>query len=100
MLSPIESPSTTPPPKVASKKKKATKSDLKGKKKANSPVEPRNEGVDVNWAYKPPQGAVLIDSKEEDAGQFDWDAVNDDEDVELCLIRIPEAVSGKTFFFV
>jgi len=33
----------------------------------------------------------LIDSKEEDAGQFDWDAVNNDEDVELCLIRIPEA---------
>ena len=30
--------------------------DLKGKKKSNSPIEPRNEGVDANWAYSlPPQ---------------------------------------------
>jgi hypothetical protein len=67
---------------------------LKGKKKATSPAEPRNEGIDQsNWDYKPPKGAVLIDCEEEDAGQFDWDAVKNNEEVELCLIRIPKSVT-------
>ena len=86
----------TPPPKVTRKKlEKHKKSDLKGKRKAAPPAEPRNEGI--NWDYTPPKGAVLLDGKEEDAGPFDWDAVNDDENVELWLIRIPEAVSDEPF---
>lgn len=49
-------------------------------------------------SYTPPEGAVLINRKDEDAGRFDWDAVNNDEDIELCLIRVPEAVRAKKPF--
>lgn len=99
MPSPIGSPSRSPltlPQKVTKKKtEKHKKPDLKGKKKI-APAEPGNEGIDQsNWDYTPPEGAVLLDFKEEDAGQFDWDAVNGDENVEIWLIRIPEAVSDK-----
>jgi len=67
-------------------------SDVKGKKKASSAEQAKNEGVDPNWKYAPPSGAVLVSCKDEDAGEFDWDAINNDDDVELWLIRIPNSV--------
>jgi hypothetical protein len=32
-------------------------------------------------------------SQNVDAGEFDWDKINDDENLELCLIRVPDSVS-------
>ena len=34
-----------------------------------------------------------------DAGEFDWDKINDDENLELCLIRVPDSVSFTTSYF-
>lgn len=80
--------SITPSP--GQKKNKSGK-DRKGKKKKDSR---KNEGIDRNWAYAPPPGAILIEEDvDADAGEFDWDKINDDDDLELCLIRIPESVS-------
>ncbi|KIJ92069.1 hypothetical protein K443DRAFT_114158 [Laccaria amethystina LaAM-08-1] len=73
-------------------KKTSKKSKDKGKQKSST-GEGKNEGVDQNWAYKPPAGAVLIE-EDVDAGEFDWDKVNGD-DVELWLIRVPESVKPK-----
>lgn len=53
--------------------------------------QPRNEGTDPTWNYAPPPGAVLINDNV-DAGEFDWDTIHDDDDLELWLIRVPESV--------
>ncbi|KAF7294636.1 hypothetical protein MIND_01000200 [Mycena indigotica] len=66
----------------------------KAAQKAKQADAGRNEGVDENWAYKPPPGAVLLDTSA-DLGEFDWDALNADEDNELWLIRIPDGVKPK-----
>ena len=81
--------SATPEPTI-SVKKNSKKSKDKGKQKSST-GQGKNEGIDQNWAYKPPAGAVLIE-EDVDAGEFDWDKVNSD-DVELWLIRVPESVS-------
>ncbi|KAF8881287.1 hypothetical protein CPB84DRAFT_1851624 [Gymnopilus junonius] len=89
--------SATPPPQLIEKKKKK-KSESKDKsKKATAPSgSGKNEGVDPNWDYAPPPGATLIEEdKELDAGDFDWDRINDNEDLELWLIRIPDSVKPK-----
>ncbi|KAH6919216.1 hypothetical protein BKA70DRAFT_1249548 [Coprinopsis sp. MPI-PUGE-AT-0042] len=62
-----------------------TTSKKAGKAKANQSG-PRNEGTDPSWAFKPPPGRVLY---------FDWDALNANDDLELCLIRVPDAVKTK-----
>jgi hypothetical protein len=67
-----------------------TVSKKAGKAKANQPG-PRNEGTDHSWAFKPPPGSVLVDDLG-DAGDFDWDSLNANDDLELCLIRVPDAV--------
>lgn len=51
----------------------------------------KNEGVDPDWAYKPPAGAVLA-AASEDVGDFDWDALEDNDDIELWVMRVPEGV--------
>ncbi|CAA7260898.1 unnamed protein product [Cyclocybe aegerita] len=84
--------SATPPPAISPKK---TSRD-KGKSKATTSADHgKNEGVDLNWDYQPPAGAVLLNDKDEDAGEFDWDAVNNDDDIELWLIRVPEGIKPK-----
>jgi hypothetical protein len=89
--SPTASLSITPP---APKKNKPAK-DKKGRKKKD---QRKNEGIDLNWAYAPPPGAILIEEDVgADAGEFDWDKINDDDDLELCLIRVPESVSVFVF---
>lgn len=67
-----------------------TTSKKAGKAKAG----PRNEGTDPTWAFKPPPGRVPVDDLG-DSGDFDWDTVNNDEDLELCLIRVPDAVKSR-----
>ena len=51
----------------------------------------KNEGTDTDWAYKPPKGAVLA-SHPGDAGGFDWDALKNNKDVELWIVRVPDGV--------
>lgn len=95
-MSSSSSSSSSPDPRPTPKNKPT---DKKGKKKATSTSQAttsgRNEGVDPNWAYKPPPGVVLLDtssSQAQSAGDFDWDAVANNPDLELWLIRVPDAV--------
>jgi hypothetical protein len=50
-----------------------------------------NEGLDLNWAYQPPPDVKAITANE-DNGEFDWDAVKEDDDVEVWVIRLPDNV--------
>ena len=84
--------SATPPPSIpAPKHKKSSKN--KGKNNSQAKDQGKNEGIDLNWAFAPPAGYNLLE-EDNDAGEFDWDKINDDEDLELCLIRVPDSVSG------
>lgn len=77
------------------KDKQSTRTKSKGKvaQKSFNVVtgEPRNEGENTDWAYKPPDGMVALDMSEVDE-DFDWDAFEGDENKELWIIRIPEGV--------
>lgn len=80
-------------PEIVSKKSHK-KPKAKGKKTHQpSVVTPhgKNEGTDTDWAYKPPEGAVLAKT-DVDAEEFDWDALRNNEDVELWIVRVPEGV--------
>ncbi|GLB35591.1 putative DNA-directed RNA polymerase I subunit RPA34.5 [Lyophyllum shimeji] len=83
--------SSSPEPQLAEVFKKPKD---KGKKKSMVPDKGKNEGVDPNWAYKPPAGATLVQNVG-DAGEFDWDTIANDDDLELWLIRVPESVKPK-----
>lgn len=52
----------------------------------------KNEGTDPNYDYQPPQGAVPVDL-DVSPGEFDWEALKDDDDLELWVIRVPQGVS-------
>lgn len=85
---------------LAGKSKKSKKNKEKGKLKDNPPVQAtasveghaKNEGHDPNWAYKPPDGMVVLDMPQVD-DDFDWDSLNNDENKELWIVRVPEGVS-------
>ena len=54
-------------------------------------------GSKRNAGFEPPQGAVLISGPDGGAGaiergEFDWDSVKNDKDVELWLVRVPNSV--------
>lgn len=90
--SPAPSSSSSAPEEIIPKQSKKLKN--KGKKiTAEITVSGRNEGVDPHWAYKPPRGVVVVE-EEVNAGDFDWDAINNDDDLDLWLIRAPQSVSG------
>ncbi|KAG6853096.1 hypothetical protein C0991_006899 [Blastosporella zonata] len=78
---------TTPPLK---------KNKEKGKKKVvpGPSGSGKNEGPDPTWKYKPPAGVTLLQDVA-DSEDFDWDAVAGDDDIELCLIRMPESIKPK-----
>ncbi|EPQ50615.1 hypothetical protein GLOTRDRAFT_118288 [Gloeophyllum trabeum ATCC 11539] len=80
-----------------SKKKSKDKDRTRAKEVAVSSlsnVEPRNEGENPHWAYRPPDGAVEIEY-DSDLGEFDWDAVKSDENLELWVIRVPDGLKTK-----
>ncbi|KAF9557731.1 hypothetical protein CPC08DRAFT_774114 [Agrocybe pediades] len=104
--SPSSSRSSSPPLQVLPDKKKkkstttsstSTSKDKKKKVKASTAAagDAKNEGEDLNWAYAPPPGAVLLGKEDVDAGDFDWDRINNDENLELWLIRVPDSVKPK-----
>jgi len=44
-----------------------------------------------NWDFTPPAGSTLLEENP-DLGDFDWDAVKNNEDLELWLVRLPDSV--------
>ncbi|KAI0692228.1 hypothetical protein BC835DRAFT_1278121 [Cytidiella melzeri] len=68
----------------------------KGKQQPAVVITPHgnNEGETPDWAYQLPPGATLVDAGE-DADEFDWDALEKDEDVEIWFMRVPEGVKAK-----
>ncbi|KAG5641147.1 hypothetical protein DXG03_005886 [Asterophora parasitica] len=90
-MSSSESSSSSPEPEIAKVTKKLKE---KGKKKSTATGNGKNEGVDPTWDYKPPANVSLLQNSE-DAGEFDWDAVANDDDLELWLVRVPESVKPK-----
>lgn len=93
MSSPSTSSHEPSPAPLRVKKTSKEKSKNKSKKASTVVVTElgKNEGENPNWAFQPPPGSVLADH-EVDSGEFDWNAVKDDEDVELWLLRVPEDV--------
>jgi len=55
----------------------------------------RFEGTDPNWAFKPPVGSVPLEHGQADTGEFDWDNVHDNDDLEIVLIRVPTTFKAK-----
>ena len=51
----------------------------------------KNEGDNPNWDYKPPDGFKAMNMKV-DEGPFDWDAIKDNDDLELWIVRVPDGV--------
>lgn len=79
------SPSSPSPPPA-----QRLKSTKHSKKAVTEPVAVAADERD--WSYTPPVGAKLLDHSV-DTCTFDWDAVNDDNDLELWLVRVPTGVS-------
>lgn len=68
------------------------KSKKKHKATKTTSTQDKDEGTNPDWDYVPPEGTVLADH-EIDSGDFDWDSVKSNEDLEIWLVRIPEGVS-------
>lgn len=98
---PSTSPSLTPEPVQPVNEKKESK--VKSKKKSTSSKvvaeHGKVEGTNSDWDYIPPEGTVLVDHRV-DCEDFDWDAVEDNADLELWLVRVPEVVSLFTITFI
>ncbi|KAH7928156.1 hypothetical protein BV22DRAFT_1083499 [Leucogyrophana mollusca] len=90
------------PEPEASSTKKSTKDKSKDKKKDKASNPPavvvtehgKNEGENPHWAYKPPEGAVLLDHTI-DRDDFEWDTIKKDEDLELWVVRVPDSLKVK-----
>ena len=53
--------------------------------------------------FQPPRGAVLVGGPDDtpgiiDMGEFDWNSIKDDKDIELWLVRIPDSVRPFPWF--
>ena len=88
--------SSSPEPEIVSTKTKKSKDKSKKVKHAHPAAEPdkhgRNEGEDASLAYKPPEGYVLMKHSAEET-EFDWDAINNNDNLELWVVRVPDGVS-------
>ena len=76
---------------VTPRQEKSKKGKSKTKSAATITPVGRNESSVNEWEYKPPEDAVLA-GQNGDAEEFDWDALEDDEDLELWIVRVPEGV--------
>ena len=84
--------SSSPEPEIVSKKAKKAKDKHKKVRIADATeAHGRNEGDDPNWDYKPPDGYALMKHKVE-KGEFDWDAINNDDNLEVWVVRVPDGV--------
>ena len=94
----MSSTSSSPPPetiKPLKRKKNPKEKTKKSSKSSNVAVTEhgKDEGTNPDWNYVPPTGTLLLDH-DVDSGEFDWDTVKNEEDVELWLIRVPDGVSA------
>ena len=62
------------------------------KAQSSAQVQGKDEGTNPHWDYVPPKGAVLVDH-DVDCGNFDWDEVKNNDDLELWLVRVPAGVN-------
>ncbi|KAI1791508.1 hypothetical protein LXA43DRAFT_418798 [Ganoderma leucocontextum] len=90
--------SASPEPEIVSAKAKKSKEKSKKVKIAHPAAEPekhgRNEGEDASLPYKPPEGYVLMKHGAEET-EFDWDAINNDDNLELWVLRVPDGLKPK-----
>lgn len=92
----VASSSKSPPPHDStSESPRLTKPKAKKKSKKDKGKEGhgKNEGSSAHAAYQPPPNAIQLDHESVDYGEFDWDAVESNENCELWLLRIPDSVS-------
>jgi len=92
---------SSPAPEVSTSRKGISKKDKSSKKKSkHTPVivteHGKNEGENPHWAYRPPAGAVLLDHKIE-SKEFEWNAIRDNDDLEIWLIRVPDSVRDRSW---
>lgn len=87
----MSSSGSSPEPEPVRAKKSKKKSKVL-KPVASNIEHGKDEGTNPEWDYVPPEGTVLLDHGV-DSGDFDWDAVKDDDDLELWLVRVPDSVS-------
>ncbi|PIL26681.1 hypothetical protein GSI_11257 [Ganoderma sinense ZZ0214-1] len=89
---------SSPEPEIVPAKAKKSKFKTKKSKHVHHAAEPekhgRNEGEDASLAYKPPEGYVLMKHTAEETA-FDWDAINNDDNLELWVVRIPDGLKPK-----
>ena len=90
---------STPAPEASTSRKSISKKEKSSKKKSkHTPVvvtgHGKNEGDDPHWAYRPPEGAVLLDHTLQ-SEDFEWNAIKDNEDLEIWLIRVPDSVCAR-----
>ncbi|KAJ7765762.1 hypothetical protein B0H16DRAFT_1524299 [Mycena metata] len=86
--------SPSPEPELEIPLAKKSKSKAAQSAKTHTPAQGRNEGIDLDWAYTPPANTHRLDDSA-DLGEFDWDALNGNDDLELWLVRIPDGVKPK-----
>lgn len=78
-----------------SKKSKNQDGKSKSKKQVTSKeIIEEDSSSESELSYQPPAGSVLL-KHDIDAGEFDWDSINDDENLELWVIRVPDALKPK-----
>ena len=91
--------SSSPEPEVVSKKTKKGKGKQKKVRLADPAAQvdedARNEGDDPNWDYQPPPGYTLMKHKVEQS-EFDWDTINNDDNLELWVVRVPDGVRARS----
>ena len=95
--------SSSPEPEIVSAKAKKSRDKSQKVKHAHPAAEPdkhgRNEGEDASLAYKPPEGYVLMKHSAEET-EFDWDAINNDDNLELWVVRVPDGVRPVPLTFL
>ncbi|KAI0093816.1 hypothetical protein BDY19DRAFT_989352 [Irpex rosettiformis] len=73
-------------------------SKVKGKNKQRPTVvvtpHGKDEGANLDWTFQVPEGATLADTNKE-GDEFDWDALGDDDELELWIMRVPQGVTPK-----
>ncbi|KAJ6546787.1 hypothetical protein B0H19DRAFT_1162500 [Mycena capillaripes] len=86
--------SASPEPEIRPAKTSKSKAAEKAKAKSSAQEKGRNEGEDPHWAYVPPKKTERLEESA-DVGEFDWDALNGNPDLELWLVRIPDGVKPR-----
>ncbi|TFK16803.1 hypothetical protein FA15DRAFT_676544 [Coprinopsis marcescibilis] len=85
--------SSSPSDSVLTQKHHKSRSKI-SKAKGKSKTQGNGAENDAAWAFKPPADRVLLENLG-NAGEFDYDAIASNDDLELWVIRVPDAVKPK-----